>query len=454
MPKGDDARPEALPEPEPWTEPLNREPFKFFRSSLSFPQDFRRYSSMLRAYRSGSFRERQGDEGMRRNLYIGGAFLTAIATLAVVVTTLDRKAAAQGAAATQVPIFEVDPLWPKPLPNNWATGNNIGIAVDSRDNIWMIHRTGGVPATLKNEGGSCCTTAPDIMGFDQAGNLIGQWGGKGAGYEWPQSNHGLTIDYQGNFWLGANGELDRAVLKFSPDHKFLLQIGKQGPNPSSADTANLGKATEVTVDRATNEVFIADGYSNHRVIVFDANTGAYKRMWGAYGNKPDDTNYGNYNPDVPPIQQFRNPVHCAEISVDNLVYVCDRLNNRIQVFQKNGTYIKEMIYAKPTKGSGAVWDIAFSRDPQQRFIYLADGGNHVIRILQRDTLAELTTFGKGGQQAGEFNGAHNVITDTKGNLFVSETFGTRIQKFVYKGLGPITKKDQGAPWPAAPRTAN
>jgi len=386
-----------------------------------------------------------------REIFTGVSLLALVVALGAVVTRLDHRLAAQRRGAVEAPMFEVNPLWPKPLPHNWTVGNAIGIAVDSKDNVWMLHRTTGVPDNFKTPGASCCAIAPAILGFDQAGNLIGSWGAPGEGYEWPESNHGLTIDYKGNFWLAANGAKDTHVLKFTSTGKFLLQIGKQGVSRGSNDTANLSKPTEVTVDQAANEVYVADGYGNKRVIVFDADTGQYKRHWGAYGNKPDDTNLGNYDPDAPPVKQFRSPVHCAEISKDNLVYVCDRLNDRLQVFQKNGTYVKEGFVATKTRGSGSVWDIAFSRDPQQRYLYLADGGNHNIHILLRDTLEELTTIGVGGKLPGQFYGTHNLITDTQGNLYVSETYGARIQKFVYKGVGPVTQKDQGVLWPRTSR---
>ena len=384
-------------------------------------------------------------------LYAGVSLVVATVALGAAATTLDRLAAAQGSDAVQAPMFEVDPLWPKPLPNKWVLGNAIGIGVDSRDNIWMLHRTTGVPANFMNAGSSCCVAAPAILGFDQAGTLVGSWGGPGTGYEWPQSNHGFAIDYKGNFWIGGNGEKDTQVLKFTAGGKFLLQIGKQGVSAGSNDTANLGKPAEMTIDQAANEAYVADGYGNKRVIVFDADSGTYKRHWGAYGNKPDDAAFGEYNPDAPPLKQFRSPVHCAEISRDNLVYVCDRGNDRIQVFRKNGTFVKEAFFAKQTRGAGSVWDIAFSRDPEQKYIYLADGANHNIHILLRDTLAELTTIGNGGQAPGQFYGTHNLITDTRGNLYASETYGARIQKFVYKGVGPVKQKDQGVLWPASTR---
>jgi DNA-binding beta-propeller fold protein YncE len=388
----------------------------------------------------------------RREIFTGVSFLAVAAAFGAVATMLDHQAAAQG-KGVQAPIFEVDPLWPKPLPHNWTLGNAIGIAVDSKDHVWMIHRTTGVNDNFKVPGSSCCTVAPPLLEFDEAGTLVGSWGGPGAGFTWPDSNHGLWIDYKGNFWIGGNGDKDTQVLKFTSSGKFLLQIGTHGVHNGSNDTANLWKATDGSVDRAANEVYIGDGYGNRRVIVYDSETGKYKRHWGAYGNKPDDTNAGAYDPAAPPLKQFRNPVHCAEISNDNLIYVCDRQNNRIQVFHTDGKFVKEGFYAKETRGPGSTWDIAFSRDPQQRYIYLADGGNHNIRILLRDSLEELTTIGSGGQGAGQFYGPHNVITDTKGNLYVAETYGARIQKLAYKGLGPVTKKDQGPLWPK-PRTGN
>ena len=282
----------------------------------------------------------------RRDLYIGATLLVILVALGIAQTGLEKTAAAQGKTAVQAPMFEVDPLWPKPLPNHWLLGSTIGVSPDAQDNIWIIHRSS---STLNNnEKGAeltppiaeCCFGAPPVLAFDQAGNLVKHWGGPGEGYEWPASNHGITIDYKGNVWIGGNGQKDGEVLKFTQDGKFLLQIGHFGKSGGSLDTENLHQAAKLYVDQGPNEVYIADGYGNHRVIVFDADSGKFKRMWGAYGNKPDDTNLGRYNPDAPPLQQFRNPVHCAEIAKDGLVYVCDRTNDRIQVFHKDGTFVK------------------------------------------------------------------------------------------------------------------
>jgi DNA-binding beta-propeller fold protein YncE len=407
---------------------------------------------------------------MRRNAYIGASFAVVIITLAVASSVLQRKAAVE-AAGVQAPAFEVDPLWPKPLPNHWLIGMTIGVSVDAQDHVWIVHRQGSLePGELHAAANppiaQCCAAAPPVLEFDQAGNLLRHWGGPGQGYDWPNSNHGITIDYKGNVWIGGNGRgpqggggdnegqvgggrfYDNMVLKFTQDGKFLMQIGKPNQSKGSNDVENLRLPAKTFIDKDVNEVYVADGYGNHRVIVYDADTGKYKRHWGAYGHKPDDTNLGKYDPDAPPAQQFRNPVHCADISVDGLVYVCDRVNDRIQVFHKDGTFVKEGFVEKRTLGSGSAWDIAFSKDPKQTYIYLADGENDRIHILLRDTLEVLTTFGEGGRQPGEFYGPHSVATDSKGNLYVTETYrGQRLQKFIYKGMAPVTKKDQGVLWP-------
>ena len=241
---------------------------------------------------------------------------------------------------------------------------------------------------------------------------------------------------------------DSMVLKFTQAGKFLMQIGKPGQTKGSNDIQNLRLPAKTFVDKMTNEVYVADGYGNHRVIVYDADTGKYKRHWGAYGNKPSDIDQGNYDPKAPPAQQFRNPVHCAEMSVDRLLYVCDRANDRVQVFKPEGTFVKEMFINKETRGSGSAWDIAFSKDAQQKYMYLTDGENSRVHIIERATLEHLTSFGEGGRQPGEFYGVHSIATDSKGNIYTTETYrGQRLQKFVYKGMAAVTKKDQGVVWP-------
>jgi DNA-binding beta-propeller fold protein YncE len=358
---------------------------------------------------------------------------------------------AQGTAKpAQAPIFEVDPFWPKPLPNHWVMGSTIGLSVDAQDHVWVIHRPGSVDDNFKAADlkiGTCCKVAPPVLEFDQAGNLVGSWGGPGAGYEWPVSNHGITVDHKGNVWIGGNDNKDTQILKFSKAGKFLLQIGKQGVHNGSNDTANLWRAAKIFAEPDANEIYVADGYGNRRVIVFDADSGTYKRHWGAYGSKPDDIKVPDYDPAAPPSKHF-NTVHCANVSKDGLVYVCDRVNNRVQVFRKDGTFVKEAFFEKNTLRSGSVWDMTFSRDPQQTYIYIANGVNEHVSVVLRSTLEVLTTFGDGGRQPGQFFGVHNLDTDSKGNLYATETYtGARVQRFIFKGVGPVTKAVQGPPWP-------
>jgi DNA-binding beta-propeller fold protein YncE len=389
----------------------------------------------------------------KRKLVFVAALAAAVAGLGVAQALLQRAAEAQG-ATVQAPIYEVDPLWPKPLPNNWLLGWTIGAWVDEQDNVWIIHR--GAGGLHNNERGAelnppiaeCCRTAPPILVFDPAGNLVRSWGGPGPGYEWPESNHGVHVDYKGNVWIGGNGQKDAQILKFTKDGKFLLQVGHFGKNGGSNDPENFGRVAKIWVDPTTNEAYIADGYGNKRVAVIDADNGKMKRYWGAYGNKPDDTNLGPYDPAAAPAQQFRNPVHCVERSVDGLVYVCDRANDRLQVFKPDGTFVKEAFYAKNTRGAGSVWDIVFSKDPEQKFLMLADGQNERVRIIVRDTLEEIASFGDGGRQPGQFYGVHSIASDSKGNVYTTETYeGKRVQKFVYKGIGSMARGYQGVLWP-------
>ncbi len=389
-------------------------------------------------------------------------FMAALSAL-VLVALADHRAALFGAAAGaqaraghRAPVFEVDPFWPRPLPNHWVLGSTIGVAVDARDHVFILHRPGSVDdnfkaAAMKPPIGICCTPAPDVLEFDPEGNVVNSWGGPGQGYDWPTNNHGLSIDGKGNVWIGGNDDKDSHVLKFTPDGKFLLQIGKPGQKKGSNDKQNLWRPAKIFVEPAANEAYVADGYGNRRVVVFDADTGQYKRHWGAYGALPDDAPLPEYSPAAPPSRQF-NTVHCAMVSKDGFVYVCDRVNDRIQVFRKDGTYVKEAFYDKATLRSGSVWDLAFSRDPQERYLYVADGVDEKIRVVDRNTLEVLTSFGDGGRQPGQFYGVHNLATDSRGNLYTTETYnGARLQRFVFKGERPVTKSEQGVPWPRTHR---
>jgi DNA-binding beta-propeller fold protein YncE len=324
------------------------------------------------------------------------------------------------------PAFEVVAGWPKPLPNGWAVGPVSGITVDARDHILITQR--GEP----REAGS--SQAPPVIEFDPDGNVVKTWGGPGQGYEWPEQVHGITVDFKDRVWISGNGPKDAQIVAFSRDGKFLRQIGKAGMSQGSNDTANVNHATQMRVDPQTNELFVSDGENgNHRVVVFDAETGAYKRHWGAYGEKPDDAAARGikFDPAGPPPKQFGSAVHCLRVSRDGLVYACDRGNNRFQIFRKDGGFVKEVFVAKETSGA-TVWDIDFS--PDQRFMYVADGGNQKIWILQRDTQQVLGSFGGPGKELGRFaTSLHDIVVDSKGNLYTGEAAtGGRVQKFRVK----------------------
>ncbi|MGH7477162.1 MAG: hypothetical protein ACRELD_12895 [Longimicrobiales bacterium] len=389
----------------------------------------------------------------RRGIVIGALLLGSIAALGFGQAALFSAA---GDRMVDAPRFEVDPLWPKPLPNHWVLGSAIGVGVDSRDHVFVIHRRDSfnerteIGAATDPPTSECCIPAPNILEFDPAGNLVNSWGGPGEGYDWPSSNHGLSIDHLDNVWIGGNGRTDSHILKFTRDGRFLLQVGQAGlgAEPDSDSRERFGRVAKISFDPAANEAYIADGYANKRVAVIDMETGELDRYWGAYGNPPEDLNLGPYDPDAPPARQFRNPVHCAELSTDGFVYVCDRPNNRIQVFRKDGTFVKETFIAPRTLGDGAVWDIAFSHDPDQRFLYLADGKNMKVYIIDRASLEVLTSFGDGGRQPGQFFAVHSIATDSKGNIYTTETYeGKRVQKFVFKGIEPVAALDQGVVWP-------
>jgi DNA-binding beta-propeller fold protein YncE len=339
------------------------------------------------------------------------------------------------ARAGDIPKFEVDASWPKPLPNNWVLGQVGGITTDKDGHIWVLQR----PRTLtEDEKGAaltpprskCCVPAPPVLEFDADGNLLRSWGGPGSGYMWVGNEHGIEVDDSGFVWITGNAPTDGVVLKFTTDGKYVGQIGTVGPIKGSNDTTALGRPAETFVDEAAREIYIADGYANRRVIVFNADTLAFKRYWGAYGHKPNDDKQQPYDPKAAVAQQFGNPVHCVKVSRDGLVYVCDRVNDRIQVFKTDGTFVKEWFYEKNTLGNGAVWDVAIWPDPKQTWLLSADGENNEIRILKRDDGSVVGSFGRNGRQAGQFHWIHAMAVDPKGNVYTAEVdTGKRVQKF-------------------------
>ena len=353
----------------------------------------------------------------------------------------------------QLPIFEPDPLWSQALPNRWVTGQVGGVAVDAHDNVWVFHRPGTIPdgekaASLSPPQAECCIPAPSVLEFDASGKFLQAWGapfdfaqGKpGPGYEWFRSEHGIFVDHNDNVWLSGNAKEDNQLLKFTTKGEFLLQIGHAGKNRGSNDTENVGGPAGLFVDRKTNELYVADGYFNHRVIVFDAETGSYKRHWGAYGKKPDDAIAFPPRAQLiqgPPPEGFNNPVHAVFVSNDDLVYVGDRTNNRLQVLKTDGTFVKEVFIARNTlQAEGTVHAFASSPDKEQRFLHVVDGSNKVVRVLNRQTLEIVGSIGgHAGHNAREFFHIHGIAADSKGNLFLGEVNnGMRYYKYAYKGL--------------------
>lgn len=369
-----------------------------------------------------------------------GRGLIGLTCIVLAIAAASLGGCASSPTAAVAPSFRVDTAWPKPLPNNWILGQVSGIAVDRKDHVWLLQRPGSL--TVDEAGAAqnpphskCCVAAPPVLELDAEGNLLNAWGGPGTGYDWPANEHGIHVDAKGFVWITGVGENDGQILKFTGDGKFVMQIGKVGPQTSNSDTTRLGRPAGVEVDAAANEVYVADGYHNRRVIVFDADTGAYKRHWGAYGQAPIDiVGKPMLRTPLPPtpeqLKQFGNPVHCVRTAIDGMVYVCDRINNRVQVFRKDGRYVKEFSVEPRTAGNGSVWDIVLSRDPQQRWLLLADGRNNQVVTLNRDTGAVVGTLGRPGRYAGEFHWVHDLAIDSKGNLYAGEVeTGKRAQKF-------------------------
>ena len=329
-----------------------------------------------------------------------------------------------------LPIFEVDRSWPK-VPPQWKLGDASSIAIDAQDHIWVLHR----PRTLKPE--QAAMAAPPVIVFDGAGNFIKAWGGAGDGYEWPQREHGIYIDYKGFVWLGGNNcptnglpglqpVADDQLLKFTQDGKFVMQIGRSNQSKGNADTGNLHRPADEWVYPSTNELFVADGYGNPRVAVFDADSGKFKRMWGAFGNKPsDDDNCAVVTPPSfsdPGPQQF-SIVHAIRVANDGTVYVADREYRRVQMFTKDGKFLKQLVRSSVPFAR----DLALSPDTNQQFLYV--GGGNGIFIVDRKTLEIVGNI----EPAGIIGPGHEIATDSKGNLYIAQTT-SGLQKLTFKGM--------------------
>ena len=357
-----------------------------------------------------------------------------------------------------IPQFEVDASWqwPPALPDGAAVGVVSYVAVDRRDHVWVLHRTRQVPADRRD------VAAPPVLEFDAHGNFVQAWGGPGGDYDWPDTEHGLFVDHDDNVWVtglnpleqsyaGPTDRTDDMILKFTSSGEFLGQFGGRDRHPlgrgGNADTGGVHLATEAVVFPATGELFVADGYANRRVLVLDARTLAFKRMWGAFGNQPPPDLGRDASPTAsaagmdltvdPDGPDAFNSVHAIKVSRDGLVYVGDRNHRRIQVFTLDGEYVEQGFINLDGADNMTACGLDFSPDPQQEFIYVGDYGNGHVHIVRRRTLEVVGSFGSLGPAPGDFRGLHTLAVDSKGNIWTAETqprpVGSRVQKFTFKG---------------------
>ena len=412
-----------------------------------------------------------------RMLYSGATLLALLVALSSCAAGMDEgatnpaeteeDAASAASSAGGVPQFEFDPTWPQlPLPNEWLLGEIGGINADSQGHIWVIHRpwtVAGRELGAVQGAAQCCRPAPSVVEFDQEGNVVQAWpelhqfeaapgtplgqgvtrvgpngatlweSAPGAYGEWGRREHTVLVDHTDHVWI-SNDE-SHVIYKFTRAGEHVFTIGEPGVTGGSNDPDHLGRPAGLAVDPETNELFVADGYGNKRVIVFDAETGEYRRHWGAYGNPPEDANLGRYDPDAPPAQQFIGPVHGIVVSRDGLVYVTDRRADRVQVFQRSGEFVQEGFISPETRDLGAGYGVALSHDPEQQWVYINDGSNNRIWILRRDTLETVGSFGSYGRQGGQFLSCHSMTVDQQGNVYVGETRGRRVQKFRLVSVG-------------------
>ncbi len=382
------------------------------------------------------------------------------ATFAIGLLAIPMTSMAEG------PAYEIDPFWPKQLPNQWSMGQVAGIAIDEEDNIWVLQRprslTPNESAMVFTAEGRdlpnspiCCRPAPSILKFDQEGNLLDAWGGPAdmaeigesdirAGeavprptevdtrYDWPAVEHGILVA-DGFVYVAGNGQTDGMIVKFTTDGEFVDQWGCGGEacvQTNSNDLSQFWRVADMAYDAEANEIYVADGYGNKRIAVVNADNGEIVRYWGAYGQNPvDDTTLPSYDPTS---ANFASPMHCVVLSNEGLLYACDRPNNRVQVFEKDGTFVKEFVFEPDTRSAGSAWGLAFSsKDANQEYLIMTDGTNNQIVIWRVADGEVVNRFGHGGHQVGQFAWVHYAKTDSQGNLYSGEVdVGKRMQRWL------------------------
>jgi DNA-binding beta-propeller fold protein YncE len=371
-------------------------------------------------------------------IFVAGA----VGTMACSQDALEEAAPVRpDSVVQQVPRFRAEGSWPK-LPSQWIMAIVSSTWIDEQDHLWVLQR----PNTLSDE--EKPRAAPPVLEFDAEGTFIQAWGGPGTNYDWPEAEHGIHLDPKGFVWIGGNGNDDQ-ILKFTRTGQFVMQIGKRGATKTNADTENLWRPADMFVHAETNELFVADGYGNRRIIVFDADTGAFKRMWGAFGNAPEDGSPAARSEPMGPdgATQFLPPVHAVRVSTDDLVYVADRGGRRVQIFTIDGKFVDQVFIGRechaPDCGNGqTAAGLAFSPDPEQRYLYVANRSQAQIMVFDRKTLEFLDGFGSWGSDPGQFGTLHHLSADSKGNLYTAEVTplqpeNRRVQKFTLTGFVPL-----------------
>jgi DNA-binding beta-propeller fold protein YncE len=327
--------------------------------------------------------------------------------------------------AQTAPKFAVDATWPKDLPKDWITGQLGGVCVGGGDYVYVVNRR-----NITDEEKETSISAPSIIKFDTEGNVAGSWGDDSTV---PRSIHGCFVDQENNVWVAGNA--DGAIQKYAPDGKLLLQIGTRGKF-DSVDGTRRGKGlnaahdqfhmpSAIVTDPGNGDIYVSEGYGNRRIAVFDK-TGKFLRQWGRQATD-EETQQG-----APGV--FAEVVHCIAMSNAGLIYACDRQGNRVQVFQKDGTFVRNIPI--PNKSGklpdkrGTAWWVAFSPDREQKYLYMMNGGIEEVHVLDHASGKILSSFGRPGHQIGNFTHGHTLAVDSKGNIYVAETdWGRRVQKF-------------------------
>lgn len=361
----------------------------------------------------------------------------ALVTAALAAASLMSGASAQSGTTLRPPVFDVDPRWPT-IPGDWVLGEVTSIAAASDGHIWVLHRPRSIPEDQRAH------AAPPVLEFDASGRLVTSWGGPGDGYDWPEREHGIWIDAQDYVWISGNGgwprpaaggSTDDMILKFTRDGELVMQIGKRGRSQGNTDTVNVHQPADVFVHEPANELYVADGYGNQRVVVFDASSGAFKRMWGAFGDDPTATQDATAAPadagSSPATARAFNLVHAVKVSNDGVVYVADRGNQRVQWFTTDGEYLSQLVIEGDATPAPA--GFAFSPDPEQRFLYIVESANARVLIYDRKSMSQIGTFGSRSAEPGGMDIAHHIAVDPAGNLYTAEIVNNRrAQKFVVR----------------------